>query len=102
MGTAAKRLKKGRKIRHQMSSELRALSSGQIRIEDAIRAPSNALGRCRIYDVLRRAPKLGNEGAKALCVHFKLWPHDRLSSIPLEQRENLIAALPERVKDSRS
>ena len=100
-GNAAheRRLSKARRTRSRMTSELRALSSGQIHITDVLVNPPDALGRCHVYDVLRRTPKLGDEGAKSLCVRFKLWPYDKLSSIPLEQRKNLFAALPERVKN---
>lgn len=97
-----RRLSKARTIRSRMTSEMRALARGHITIQDALEDPSDALGRCHIYDVLRRTPKLGDEGAKALCVRFKIWPHDRLSSIPLEQRRNIYAALPERVKNFRA
>lgn len=92
------RLSKGRRIRSLMTSEMRRLSKGHIHIEDAIRDPSDALGRCAIYDVLRRAPGIGERTARKLCIRFQLWPHDSVASIPAEQRENLIAALPDRLK----
>ena len=99
MGTKAKRLAKGRKIRRHMSSELHRLSTGKIRLEDVLRDPSDALGRCRIYDVMRRAPKLGEEGTRKVLERYRVWPNDRLGSIPPEKRSVIIAALPERVKN---
>jgi len=96
MGTSSRRLARARKIRHRMSSELNALSNGDMNIEHALRNPSPALKRCRVYDVLRRAPHIGDKKARRLCERTKLWPHERLGSIPLKKRDELIAALPHR------
>lgn len=85
-----------------MASEMRSLSEGHINPRDALEDPSDALGRCHIYDVLRRLPKLGDVGAKNLCLRFKIWPLEPLAEIPLEQRRYLYAALPERVKNFRA
>lgn len=82
-----------------MTSEMRALSEGRIKPRDALEDPSDVLGRCHMYDVLRRLPKLGDVGAKGLCLRFKIWPLEPLADVPFEQRRNLYAALPERVKN---
>lgn len=93
-----KRLSKGRRIRSQTSAALRALRNERTYVVDVLRTPSDAQGRCSVYDVLRNAPGIGAVTAKNLCIRFKLWPHDAIASIPTEQRENLIAALPGRAK----
>lgn len=98
MGTAAKNLRKARKIRIRIASELRALEKGDVRLGDVLRDPPDALGRCSIYTVLRRTPKLGDTTSEKLCKRLHIWPTDRLAQVPLEKREQLIAALPERVQ----
>lgn len=102
MGTSAKRLRKARRIRHRMSSELEQLASGRIHIENVLRNPSDALGRCRIYDVLRRTPKLGDQGSRRLLETHNIWPEDRLAAVPPEKRGVLIASLPDRAKSNSS
>lgn len=95
-----RRLVRGRKIRSLMSTEMRALSTGKLNLEDALRDPPDALGRYNIYDVLRRTPKLGKDGARRILVGLDIWPLERLADIPYEKRGMIIASLPERVKNS--
>jgi hypothetical protein len=95
---AEAKLSKGRRIRSQMSSEMRLLKQGRIHIWDILHDPSDAQGRCSVYDVLRYTPMIGERTARKLCIRFQIWPHDPVASIPPEKRNNLYAALPERVR----
>lgn len=90
------RLSKGRRIRRKMSAELRALKNGDMYIEDALRDPSDALGRCKVYDVLCHTPGLGEVTARNILERLDVWPLEQLEKLTPEERGELATALPER------
>ena len=98
MGTAARRLKKGRHMRRLTSSALRALSEGSIHIEHVLRTPPIALKRVSVHQLLMRTPHIGEKGAEHICKRANVWPTHRLGKLTAEERANLIDALPDRVR----
>lgn len=98
MGTATRRLKRGRKIRSQQTAELKALSTGDIHIEDVIGNPSDALKRVSVHVLLKRSPGIGEKGAEKTCKVAGVWPTHRLGNLSKKERDDLIAALPPRVR----
>ena len=100
--SARRNLKAARKRRHKIASELNALSSGRVTLIEILEAPSASLGRVRVFDVLRRTPKLGEAGAKKICQRAEVWPTDRLVAVPLVKRRKMIELLPERVPRERT
>lgn len=100
MGPKERRLRKARKVRSRMSAELRELHDANINLVDALASPGSFLGlsKCRVYDVLRRAPHMGDAGAKRVLLTVKVWPLDRLSEVSQFEREEIIKALPSRAR----
>jgi len=87
-----------------MSAELRRLSDvnrdDHIDLDDALASPGSFLGlsRCRVYDVLRRAPHLGDKGAKRVLLQSKVWPLTRLGELQPVELEEIKRNLPGRAK----
>lgn len=83
-----------------MSRDLNALRDARIELHDALASPGSfpGLSRVRVYDVLRRAPHLGNTGAKKILLTTKVWPLDRLGEVSQFDRDEIIKCLPPRAK----
>jgi hypothetical protein len=96
--TAKRNLKRARKIRHRQATELRALSAGHITLENVLRNPTDALGRCRVAVLMRHAPMFGENGVKRVLKRADVWPEERVANIPPEKVEAIISNLPERVR----
>jgi hypothetical protein len=94
-----KRLEKARLIRSVASSELQALKEGRITLRDVLEEPENtSLGHVKIYNVLCRAPHLGEAGAKKILLSSKVWPMDRLDAISRWDLDEIMKYLPPRAK----
>lgn len=98
MGTASKRLAKGRRMRRHTASTFRSLEMGHIDIVEVLRHPPKTLRRVSIFDVLRRAPRLGRKGAENVLQKANQWPLKKLGEIDLQDREKVIACLPPRAR----
>jgi hypothetical protein len=102
MGTASRRtsnLTRARKIKSRINSEFAALSDGRITLRDVLESPEDyEMRRCDVYDVLRRAPKLGKIGAKKILLNCKIWPHDKLNVLDPMQLEDILSHLPPRAR----
>ena len=98
MGTAARRLKSARRMRRLTSAALRALSEGDIHIENVLGTPPVALKRVSIDQLLRHTPYIGEKGAEHIEKRAKVWPTHRLGNLTAEERAALVDALPDRVR----
>jgi hypothetical protein len=95
----AKRLEKAREIRSAASLELQALKDGRVSLRDVLEEPENtSLGHVKIYNVLVRAPHLGEAGAKKILLSAKVWPMDRLDAISRWDLDEIMKSLPPRAK----
>lgn len=65
---------------------------------DILRSTPRHLRRMRVFDVLRRLPHMGGDGASKTLRKAKVWPVKRLGTLTPEEREAIIANLPPRVK----
>lgn len=97
---SSRQLKKARQARSQAAVEMRALRLGNITLRELLENPERYEGlcRCAIYDVLRKAPKFGKDGAKKLLLHVNVWPLDQLRFLTKREREAILANLPPRVR----
>lgn len=93
---ATRRLKTARKVRHQAAHQFHLLETGQLSLHNVLETPPRALGRVRVFDVLRRAPKLGEAGAEKVLRHAKVWPLTRLDNLSPAERQRVIECLPPR------
>src|SRR6478735_11622856 len=100
MGPREKRLRKGRKIRIQISHELRDLEDGKLNIRDLLEDPGPTTKRVTIYTILTATPKLGPAGVKKVLQATDTWPHDRVGSLSLESRRAILKHLPPRVANT--
>jgi hypothetical protein len=98
MGTRAKNIAKARKTRSLIARTFAALANEQVHITDILTDVPDCLRRIRIYDVLRRAPKLNRDGAERVLSHSKVWPLTTMGNLTEEERSRVIAHLPPRVK----
>lgn len=77
---------------------MRALSNGDIYIENVLEDPPIALKRVSIDQLLRHTPFIGERGAETIEKRAKVWPTHKLGKLSAEERAALIDALPDRVK----
>jgi hypothetical protein len=99
MATAAKRLKKARKIRRHTASEFQRLRNGSLSLRDVLESPEELfLRHCDIWDVLRRAPHLGPAGAKKILISAEIWPHTRIENLSRWELDQILSYLPPRAR----
>jgi hypothetical protein len=95
---SAKRAKVARKGRSQIARTFTALENGKIGVRVVLETPPAHLGRIRVYDVLRRFPHLGRDGAETVCRRARVWPLTTMDNLTPEERERIWHALPPRAK----
>lgn len=92
-------LRRARVIRSKIARETRRMQSGEVTLESVLQDPySNSLGRLQVYALLRRAPGLGDKGAKKVLLGCKIWPLDRVRDIDQYLREEILKDLPPRAR----
>lgn len=92
-------LKRARKIRSKQSKQLKLMQSHELHITDILQDPQQyALGRLQVFALLRRAPGLGDKGAKKILLGLKIWPMDRVRDLNKYTREEIIKDLPPRAR----
>lgn len=77
-----------------------ALRDHKLTPAELLESPPSCLKRIRVYDVLRRFPHMGRDGADKLLRKTKIWPTTPLGKLTDEERRTLIAHLPPRVTNS--
>lgn len=98
MAGTRKRLHKARRTRSQIAQTFTALDNGNVSVTELLEAPPECLKRIRIYDVLRRVPHLGRDGAETVLRRARLWPLVTLGNLTPAERKLILAHLPPRVK----
>jgi hypothetical protein len=93
-----RRLRKARRTRTAVAEIYVALSDERIGAREILEAPPDALGRIRVYDVLRRLPHLNRDGAETVLIKSKVWPLTPMSELTDAERRRVLLALPPRVK----
>lgn len=94
----AKRLKKARRTRSLIAQTFASLENDQLTVTDVLRDPPVCLRRIRIYDVLRRIPKLNRDGAEKVLQHAKVWPLSCVGNLTPAEKARIISHLPPRVR----
>lgn len=98
MGRAQETLKLARRRRHQIAHAFKELEAGKTSLPEIIMTNPPVYRRVDVWDVLRRAPKMGRAGAQHVCERAKLFPHRKLGSLNEDERIKLVQSLPPRVK----
>src|SRR5438445_7205309 len=92
-------IKKAQKTRSHIAQVFAALAHEHITLTDVLRRPPTCLNRVLIYDVLRRSPHLGKEGAEKVLKMSKIWPLTRTGALAPEERSAIITHLPPRARN---
>jgi hypothetical protein len=95
--SATRRLKTARKTKTKMAQAFAALKSGELTIYQVLDDPSHVLGRCSVFDVLRRTKGLGETGAEHVLKEAHVWPLKKVSTLSQHEMKILKSALPDRV-----
>lgn len=97
--TRNEQLVRARRIRSKQSRELALLKTHQLHVTDVLTDPySYSLGRLHVYALLRRAPGLGDKGAKKILLGLKIWPMTRTRDLNQYTREEIVKDLPPRAR----
>lgn len=95
-----KQVKQAQRARRQISALFDALSNDRTNADEILRNVPRCLIRVRTYDVVRRLPGMGGDGASKVLRQAKVWPVERFGRLTLEEREAILAHLPPRAKRS--
>jgi hypothetical protein len=96
--TRSKQIKQAQRTRRQIAQLFDALTNDHVNADEILRNVPGCLRRVRAFDVVRRFPHMGGDGANKVFQRAKVWPTTRLGNLTEEERERVIAALPPRVK----
>lgn len=94
-----KRTRAARKGRTQIAQTFDALSNGQLSYSDVLQNSPRCLERVRVFNVVRRLPHMGDDGAEKCLMKAKVWPLTRMRDLTEDERERIIAHLPPRAKN---
>lgn len=94
--TKSKQIKQAQRTRRQIAQLFDALSNDRIRADEILRNVPHCLKRVRAFDVVRRFPHMGGDGADRVFKRAKVWPTTRLGQLTDKERERIIDALPPR------
>lgn len=96
-----KRTRAARKTRSQIARTFDALSDDQLNYSDVLKnSPAMShMHRVRVFNVIRRLPHMGDDGAEKVLLKAKVWPLKRMRELTEDDRAAIIAALPPRAKN---
>lgn len=89
-------------MRASAVSILKLTRDGALTLEEILEDPPDAIGRMRVFDVLRRAHWMSDEGADRLLRRARVWPLMTVDDLGTEQRRQLISELPPRARRPRA
>jgi len=96
--TNQRQIKQAQRTRRQIALLFDALSNDRTTTDEILRNIPQCLKRMRAFDVVRRFPHMGGDGADKVFQRAKVWPTTRMGNLNPEERERILAALPPRVK----
>jgi len=91
-------IKKARKNRAKIAKTFANLQSHRLHATTVLKDPPECLDRMTVFDVLRRFPHLGRDGAEKVLRNAKVWPLTRFGYLTEEERSKIIANLPPRAR----
>jgi hypothetical protein len=74
------------------------VSRNELDITDVLKETPHCLRRMRVYDVVRRLPHMGGDGADKCLRKAHVWPLTRMGHLTPDEKERIIAHLPPRAK----
>lgn len=94
----AKRTKQARHTRSQIAKTFVAIEQHDISPSDVLHASPACLKRVRVFDVIRRFPRLKGDGASNVLRRANVWPLIRMGQLKDEERDAILEHLPPRTK----
>jgi hypothetical protein len=88
---------RARDTRSLIAETFERVRAHELTVRELLESPPACLGNVRVYDVLRRIPKLNRNGAERVCRKAKIWPLWPYGALTDEDRQAIIAHLPPRV-----
>lgn len=98
MASKSKRLAAARKKKSQAARMLGALEAGEVGLVIILNRNPVALQAVRIEHLLRRAPHMGEKGARKTLEEAQIWPLRRVGDLTSSERQRIINQLPRRAK----
>jgi hypothetical protein len=88
-----------RDVRSQIAETFQALARHEYTVTELLEAPPSCLANVKVFDLLRRSPKLSDDGAEKILRLAKVWPLKHLCDLTYEDKQAIIAHLPPRVTE---
>lgn len=98
-----KRTRQAQRTRRQIARTFVAMESHVITASDVLGITQDmpqCVQRLRVFDVVRRFPHMGGDGASNVLRKAKVWPLTRMGNLDPEERDAILKHLPPRVKNS--
>lgn len=93
-----KQVKQAQRRRSQIAGVFKAMSRDGFDAPSFLESSPDCLNRVCVYDVVRRLPHMGKDGADNALRRAKVWPTTRMGNLTEDERERIIAHLPPRAK----
>lgn len=99
MASKERNLKRARRIKSSIATDLRRLKTGQLALRSVLENPqSTSLKHCQVFNVLKSAPNLGEKGAKRVLLQSRVWPMDKLGTLSAIELDEILLNLPARAR----
>lgn len=96
--TSTKQVANAQRTRRQIARTFRLLNDERLNVTELLENSPRCLNRVRVFDVVRRLPHMGSDGAEKTLRKAKVWPLTRMRDLTDDDRAAIITALPPRAK----
>lgn len=93
-----KRTKDAQRTRRQIAGTFERMSTYDVTAHEILHETPACLKRMRVYDVVRRFPHMGGDGASNVLKRAKVWPLTRMGQLNDEERVAILNELPPRAR----
>jgi len=93
-----KQIRSAQKRRSQIARLFARMERHELSPADVLNDVPACLKRVRVFDVVRRFPHMGDDGADNVLRRAKVWPVTRMGKLAEEERERILDSLPPRAR----
>ena len=93
-----KQMRAAQKRRTQIARLFARMDTHELSPADVLNDVPDCLKRIRVFDVVRRFPHMGDDGASNVLRRAKVWPVTRMGHLSEDERERILASLPPRAR----
>lgn len=94
----AKQVRSAQRRRSQIARTFKLMQRDDFDVSSFLDSSPRCLERVTVYDVVRRLPHMGRDGANKCLRKAGVWPTNRWGTLSQDDREAIYAALPPRAK----